>query len=557
VNILRFAAPNRRFPTRFTTRLTAAVLLLIILVVTLAGLALYLSRSQYAAHAETDTRNLSEVVAHNLAATFDKIDLVLLTTLDEVTRQLRAGGIDDKTATAYLARQLGREPNLSALGIVDAGGNLRYSARIGGDNEARTNIIDREHFIQLREDPDAQLVFSKPLVERISGKWAIILARRINASDGAFAGIVYAAVQLAHIQDRFAGLNIGSLGAIKLRDGDLVTITRYPELEGNKTTTGNTTVSRELREQLKRNPDSGSYFAVGIDEHARVLSYHKVDNHPYYVTVGLFPDDYLVKWQHEAAYTLALVGVFIAVTTLLLLVIRRAWHWRDMDARRVEDLSRRLVAVQESERRQLALDLHDLASPNLAALRLNIEAIQSELPESIADRFGAQLSDIAAILDDTTISLRDICSNLRPAMLDYSGLLPALKDYAAQFSRATPVSVVVKGAEPLQPLSPDVESLLFRIAQEAVTNAIKHAGATSIMIELLHDADRTCLVIVDDGVGFDQAQLGKEGSKPGLGLVTMRERAEFAGGRFSVESAPGRGTRVEIDIAHNKDEAAA
>ena len=105
----------------------------------------------------------------------------------------------------------------------------------------------------------------------------------------------------------------------------------------------------------------------------------------------------------------------------------------------------------------------------------------------------------------------------------------------------------VTGTPSEERLPPDVESLLFRIAQEAVTNAAKHARTTSMEIELKRTAGHTRLTIQDRGIGFDSAQIGMDG-RSGLGLLTMRERAEFVGGRFSLSSSPGRGTRISVEI---------
>jgi len=90
--------------------------------------------------------------------------------------------------------------------------------------------------------------------------------------------------------------------------------------------------------------------------------------------------------------------------------------------------------------------------------------------------------------------------------------------------------------------------MLFRIAQEALTNCIKHAQASAVNIDLSVGNPRTVLTIADDGAGFDLKALGQAGHAPGLGLLTMRERVEFSGGKFSLESAPGKGTRIRVEI---------
>lgn len=543
-----FVAASSAVPSSspFLTRLAAGLLSLMMLVVTLAGLALHESHLQYEDRARVATRNVSELLGQDIAAVFDKADIALLGIRDEVERQLATGGIDGKGLYLHIAAQHARQPALAALRITDAAGVIVHGS--GSNIHLPASIGNSSFFARLRDDPDAELLFSKPLIDPAGAIPTIALGRRISNPDGSFFGLVYATIPLDYFRQRFAGLNLGPNGAVNLRDAQLATVVRHPEPPGGGSATGNPTVSAEWREELKRNPVAGTYFATGLDQHARVLSYHKVGNYPFHIMVGLLPKDFLLEWRQEAMRTLMLVTIFLAVTTSFLFLMRRAWKRHEADAKRMAELSRRVIAMQESERRRLALELHDVVSPNLAALKMNLSTMLTELPPQTVRHFGSRLSDVQALLDDTAISLREICANLRPAMLDYSGLLPALKDYAAQFSRGATVDVKVTGDTPEQRLAPDVESVLFRIAQEAVTNGVKHAHANLITIELAQQAGRTRLTISDDGLGFEQAKLGKHGSPPGLGLITMRERAEFAGGQFHIESAKGQGTRITVEI---------
>ena len=217
-------------------------------------------------------------------------------------------------------------------------------------------------------------------------------------------------------------------------------------------------------------------------------------------------------------------------------------------SRRLSTLSRRLVAVQEEERRRLAGMVHDVVSPNVAALKINLGIIQARLPARMAADLGKPLEDSRALLDDTHQSLRSLCADLRPASLDYGGLVSAIDHYAQAYSQRSGIVVdlALSGVE--QRLPPDVESLLFRIVQEALTNCVKHASASHVHIRLEHDATHASLDIHDDGIGFDLNELGQGEHKPGIGLLTMRERAEFAGGNIRIESRPGAGTRIHVEI---------
>lgn len=227
---------------------------------------------------------------------------------------------------------------------------------------------------------------------------------------------------------------------------------------------------------------------------------------------------------------------------------KRLEEERAANVARLAELSRRVVAVQEEERRRLAAELHDNTSPSLSAVSLNLGWIAAELPQQASDALASRLDDTRALLADTIAAIRNVCADLRPATLDYLGLNQALKEYAEQFSRRNGIAVQASGMDSSQRLAAETETMLFRVAQEALTNCAKHANATSISIELTRAGGQTVLTIADNGAGFDPKALGQAGHKAGLGLLTMRERAEFAGGRMSLESGPGKGTRIRVEV---------
>lgn len=229
---------------------------------------------------------------------------------------------------------------------------------------------------------------------------------------------------------------------------------------------------------------------------------------------------------------------------------------RRMEAERLEYLARlarlsaHLVEIEERERRELASALHDRASPNLAALRILFSSLADALPQAARAKLAPLLEDASALLADTTAGIREICTNLRPATLDYAGLVPALREYVAQFRTRTGLDVRIETApgQEARILPRAVQTLCFRIVQEALTNCAKHARAGSVRIGLRTTGNEVELQIADDGVGFDLSRLGKAGSTPGLGLITMRERVELAGGRFALYTHPGDGTVVQVRL---------
>lgn len=206
--------------------------------------------------------------------------------------------------------------------------------------------------------------------------------------------------------------------------------------------------------------------------------------------------------------------------------------------------SRRLVEAQETERRELANELHDLVGQKLTALSINLSIIKMQSATSTSAPIGARLDDSLKLVEETTASIRDVMMTLRPAVLDDYGLPAALRWYAEQFVRRTgiPTTVIEHGSS--RRLAPVAEETLFRIAQEALGNAAKYAGAGTITLTLDTAPDASRLTIADDGCGFDPSAHHPRANSHGWGLMIMRERAGTIGADLIVDSAPGCGTRI-------------
>jgi PAS domain S-box-containing protein len=215
-------------------------------------------------------------------------------------------------------------------------------------------------------------------------------------------------------------------------------------------------------------------------------------------------------------------------------------------AMQLRQLSRRLFEVEESERRSLARELHDRVGQNVTALSLNLTMVRGELSGEYRQKLREYLDNCEALLDATGQLIRDVMAELRPPGLDELGLLAALTEHARHIAGLSGFSVTVRGAEEMARLRSATEITLFRIAQEALINVAKHARASAAAIALEADAERVILTVSDNGSGFDVAALFSE-AIPHLGMASMRERAESIGGRLSVESARGGGTRVIVE----------
>jgi len=211
-------------------------------------------------------------------------------------------------------------------------------------------------------------------------------------------------------------------------------------------------------------------------------------------------------------------------------------------------LTVRLAETEEAERRRLAQELHDRVGQNLTALSINLSIMSNLLPPKSSAAIMPRLEDSLALVGETVEHIRDVMAELRPPVLDDYGLLASLRWFGHRFAQRAGLAITIGGAEPSIRLPLATEIILFRIAQEALTNVARHAEAhqVSIMLEEMNGGAR--LTIADDGIGFDPEKRSQPNNRRGLGLLTMAERAESIGGRLRIDSAPGRGTRVIVEV---------
>lgn len=216
------------------------------------------------------------------------------------------------------------------------------------------------------------------------------------------------------------------------------------------------------------------------------------------------------------------------------------------NAEEMRSLSQRLSEVEENERRNIHRELHDQIGANLAALKLDLDIISSALPQDALRAIGDRLQKAQHMAGETISRIRDVMADLRPPALDDFGLLAALRMHAKPLAARLGVPIDVEGEdiEPRPALA--IETALFRIAQEALNNVVKHARARQVRIAVVAEINRVALLITDDGAGFDPVGLDRQHTS--WGLRTMHERAQAIGADLRVESAPGKGTRVIVDL---------
>ena len=215
---------------------------------------------------------------------------------------------------------------------------------------------------------------------------------------------------------------------------------------------------------------------------------------------------------------------------------------RKQYSRKLQVLSRRLVEAQETERRNIARELHDEIGQALTVMQLNLQAML-QLPG--ADALTPRLTENLKVVERVLEQVQDISLDLRPSILDDLGLEPALRWYTDRQAALVELKVEFH-ADPLeQRLDPVIETECFRVAQEALTNVVRHAQAKAVTVELRKEEGQLHLCVRDDGIGFDVAVVREKAVRgTSLGLLSMEERAVLAGGRLEFNSVPGRGTEV-------------
>ena len=212
------------------------------------------------------------------------------------------------------------------------------------------------------------------------------------------------------------------------------------------------------------------------------------------------------------------------------------------------ELLHRVVSAQEAERQRIARELHDGTGQTLTALGLGLAAAADRLdgdPEGVR----RQLADMKTMNAQVLQEVHNVIADLRPSILDNLGLLPALRGHIRTFEQRTGIQAQLLTQGKSARLKPDIETTVFRIVQEALTNVVRHAGAGSVLVQVVFGESDVRLSVDDDGRGFDvSAALAAADGRAAWGLLGIQERASLVGGTAEIDSRPGQGTTVRVAI---------
>ena len=213
----------------------------------------------------------------------------------------------------------------------------------------------------------------------------------------------------------------------------------------------------------------------------------------------------------------------------------------------LQKMSEQVLAAQEDERKRIARELHDETAQGLATLLIRLKILERARTEP---EMRGQIEGLRELTAETLEAVRKLAVELRPATLDDLGLVAALEGYTDSYSARIPVRVSfsARGFEDRDGrLPPQVELVLYRVVQEALTNVAKHASAQAVRVELIRRPDEAIAAIEDDGAGFDVEEIMRLRER-GLGLFGMQERLALVGGQLVIDSTPGSGTRIRARV---------
>ncbi len=217
----------------------------------------------------------------------------------------------------------------------------------------------------------------------------------------------------------------------------------------------------------------------------------------------------------------------------------------------LRQLSRKILSTQEEERREISRELHDVIAQTLTGINVRLATLKKEAALNSKGLYR-NISLTQRMVEKSVNIVHQFARELRPAVLDDLGLIPALHSFMKNFTTRTGVRTRLTSFAGVEQLDSNKRTILYRVAQEALTNVARHAQASQVEVSIQKLRDYICIKMKDDGKSFNvKRALHANGGKH-LGLLGMRERLEMVGGLFDVESAPGKGTTITAQIPFDK-----
>jgi two-component system sensor histidine kinase UhpB len=214
----------------------------------------------------------------------------------------------------------------------------------------------------------------------------------------------------------------------------------------------------------------------------------------------------------------------------------------------LKSLIRRLAVAEEAQKKRISREIHDQIGQNLSTIGLNLNLLESVMSKESIISTKKIIEESLSLLKDTTVKIRNILAELRLPVLDDYGLLVALRWYSSQFIEKTGIKLAIKGKDLSPRPEAHIESALFLIAREALTNVAKHSKATMVEIDVHMKNKILFLSVKDNGTGYKDSGLCRKTGRNGMGLLSMSERSILIGGSCKITSHPGKGTHISVEV---------
>jgi PAS domain S-box-containing protein len=566
----------------FTFALIIGVVLLNTFVVATVVVMLQQSHAEADARAQIGTATLAQVVEQNIADDINKIDLALLTTIDEIQRQAKAGNADPQALNRYLAGMSARLPEVEGVRVTNAQGVVSFG--YGAAAADNVSLADRNFFQTQRDQADAGLVYSDPLLGRISHAWVLVVTRRYTLPDPAgedeFGGIVYADLSIDRLADLFAALKVGEHGSVTLWDRDLKIVVRYPEPEGRARTIGLQIASEDLKQLVAAGQPAGTYRTQSrINDIERQLSFRKIARYPFYVSVGEAPDDYLAAWRTEAYRLGAFAILFALITALAAGQLHRGWRRRMESARALakeRSLLRSLIDsipdaifVKDHDGRYTVVNetfAHNLARPQAEVLgRTMVEVLGPALaaPHEAAER--AMIAERKLRIDEgTAVTPEGQALQLETTRVpfldpggDMLGLIGVVRDVTAHKQAEAELRHARDEAEAATKAKSSFLAMMsheIRTPMNGVMSMAEMLDQTDLsddqrsMSQIIRSSAAALLTIINDILDFSKIEAGKLDIEavPFSLLEVVEGAGELVAGRADEK---GIGLTVDLDPA--------
>lgn len=540
-----------------STRAIGALTLLTTLAVAIASIAvLWDLRNRELEHARVETVSLTEMLVNQTEQSFNNTDLVLRSVQEKLDNAYgRQLPLDSVAVHLLLSSRVAGMDQVRSLFIVDSNGMIVNSTR--EYPMPRLSLADRDYFLAFARDHHDGLFVGKPVQGRSDGAWTIHVARRLDGPDRKMRGVVAMSLNLAFFENLYEFTRLDFSRPISLYRDDGTLIASLPHRAED--------IGRPA-------PELSDIDLAYLDSKIHLLSrthqarqeqfsLTRIEGLPLLVSVANDEREALTPWR-ETAMPIGLgAGVVILIIGIaayaMVAELRRenrlAFALRVSEERYIQtiettnqqlrNLSARLEQVREDERSRLSRELHDDLGQQLTGLKLDLAWLGGRIREArpIAEE---RVSEMRSLLDNLIASVRRISSDLRPPILDDQSFADALGWLKTETEKRSGLAIRLDIPAAALVTTQALATALYRIVQEALTNIIRHAEATEVVIRLTAENGQLRLFIHDNGKGLPDIN----NPKSGVGLVSMRERVTALGGEFSIIGAPNTGVFIEATL---------